>query len=189
MNHVSDLKDIGITKRCLIVGGGHSVKDIDFDKIPPDVTIICTNNHATEYADIIIYYDKDIQKLYKNKIVSCDYMIGFLHKKLDHTCDQCTHYYNYNDIVFGDTGFHSLQLADKIFNFTKIYLVGYDYSVCGKSYHYEEEVSDEKKMSDFVKASINEVKNKYKTIYWNNEIYNTSENSNLSTFKHKKLDN
>ena len=33
MNHISDLKDIGKGKKCLIVGGGESLNKFEWDKL------------------------------------------------------------------------------------------------------------------------------------------------------------
>ena len=185
MTHISQLQDIGLGKRCLIVGGGHSVRSINIDDYP-DCTIIGTNNHKHEQADIIVYFDKDINEYYDITEITPDQkLIGFKHKQLDNTCSQCTHYYNYDDIVFGDTGFHTLQFADKIFNFSEIYLIGYDYSVFGNSYHHNETVSDIAKQDKFVNWSIGKVIDKYSEMEWDNKIVNLNPSSNLNIF-HKK---
>ena len=189
MKHIHDLKDIGKGERCLIVGGGHSVTQFDFDNLPLDVTIISCNNHMYDYADIVIYYDKEMQYFFKQNAVPADYMLAFKNNTLDHTCGQTTHYYTYSDMIFGDTGFHALQFADKVFNFSEIYLIGYDYNVCGESYHYGEYESDPRKMQKFIDHSIGKVKSMYHKVEWKNKIYNSSKISDLDAFIHRKLDN
>lgn len=191
MKHISDLLDIGKDKRCLIVGGGHSVNEIDFDEIPDDVVIIGTNRHKKDYADIIIYYDRDVMKYYREECVPAEYMIGFKKSvRVDNTCPQCTHYYDLEQLgKCYDTGFHALFYADKVFNFTEIYLIGYDYKTTDKSYHYDEQKSDDYKMSCFKKHSIRVVLPEYKKEIWRNKIYNMTKNTDLRVFSYKKLDN
>ena len=93
----------------------------------------------------------------------------------------------YNDMVFGDTGFHSLQFADKIFNFSEIYLAGFDYYVCEKTYHHNESVSDEDKMNRFKNWSIGKVLCKYKEVEWSNKIYNLNKKSSIDIFPYKQI--
>ena len=187
MKHISELKDIGTGKRCLIVGGGHSVNDYDFDNVPKDVTIICTNQHMSEIADIIIYYDKDIMNYWNNHKCSARHLIGFKNNSLNHCSDNCTHYYAYQDMIFGDTGFHSLQFADKIMGFSEIYLIGFDYCVFENSYHYDELESDPAKLEKFKAHSIDQVASMYDKIDWKADIYNMSFYSTLTAFTYSNL--
>jgi len=181
---LSTLRDLGRGRTCLIIGGGHSVNKIDFDKIPKDVYIISTNNHKYKMADMIVYYDKDMNEYFRNKILKPNQLlVGFQHsKKLNHTTDNCTHFYTYQDMIFGDTGYHCLQFADKIFRFDKIYLTGFDYTVSGDSYHYDEDVSDKKKLKTFKKWSIGKVLLRYNDVTWTNEIYNCNKVARKTDF-------
>jgi hypothetical protein len=197
MEHISKLNEIGANRRCLIIGGGHSVNSFNCSQIPSDITIIGTNNHHDDIADIIVFYDVEMQKYFTKHLVMAEYLIGFYNKKkrpdsneysiLDHTTPECTHYYDYQDMIFGDTGFHCLQFADKVFNFSEIYLIGFDYKTKGSSYHYDEATSDERKLKKFETWSINNVLPKYKEIKWKNTVYNCSNDSNLSIFPYKEL--
>ena len=136
---------------------------------------------------MILYYDKTMQDYFKkHKVSDRTLLLGFKHNTIDYTCEQCTHYYTYDDMEFGDTGYHALQFADRIFNFKQIYLIGYDYKVNVKSYHYDEERSDEKKLNDFKKWNIKEVVPKYEKMTFRNKIYNCDKNSDLKMFKYKK---
>ena len=194
MKHVSDLAGMGSGARCVIIGGGHSLADFAFDSLG-DCYIISTNNHKTEIADMVIYYDGLMQNHFTSTAINHNIdLVGFKNNKIDHTIPRCDYYYSYDDIIFGDTGFHSLQMADKIFNFDEIYLAGYDYSVRGKSYHYEETVSDAKRMEKFTVQSIGRVKGMYEQyeqdgkkikMVWNNKIFNCNEKSGLTTFEYK----
>jgi hypothetical protein len=186
MKHINELKDIGKDKDCLIIGGGHSVNDFDFEKIPNDLYIISINNHMCQMANMIIYYDIDMMEYFdKHCIADNTILVGFQHDKINHLCDKCSYYYTYDDIDFGDSGFHVLHFADKIFNFKKTYLIGYDYQVKGKSYHYDEELSDSTKQKNFICRSIDVVLPVYKTTKYNNKIYNCSKDSALKVFKCK----
>jgi hypothetical protein len=141
-----------------------------------------------EYADMIIYFDKPMKEHFEKTSVSADYLLGFKHsKRLDHTCKQCSHFYTYEDIVFGDTGFHSVQMADQMFNFSEIYLIGFDYKIIGSSYHHNEKVSDKKKINSFQKQSIELTRDRYKGVEWQNSIYNLNKSSNLKNFPYKNL--
>jgi len=184
MNHITELYNFGQGQDCLIIGGGCSLNDIDWQYIPDDLYVIATNNHCTHRADMIIYYDKDIRDHFNSVgIDGTQTLIGFKHKEsLDHTCGRCDYYYTYNDMVFGDTGFHALQFADKIFNFNNIYLAGYDYYTEGVTYHANEVVSDEDKIDRFKKWSIGKVLDKYSTIAWKNNIFNLNPDSMLDVF-------
>ncbi len=185
MKHISELLDIGIGKRCLIVGGGDSLNRFEWDKLN-DVYVICLNNHISQMADMIIYYDTEMTTYFNKHVISDEtILIGFRHRdSLDHTVERCNYYYTYEDMTFGDSGFHSLQFADKIFNFGTIYLVGYDYETKGKSYHYNEDVSDQKKLERFKTWNIGKVLPRYTEMKWNNKIFNCNEKSKLGLFNY-----
>lgn len=186
MEHISDLSNIGENKRCLIVGGGNSLNRFEWDKLE-DIYVICLNNHLSQMADMIVYYDKDMMEHFENhEIPSETLLLGFKHREntINHTCDRCTHYYNYKDIVHGDTGFHALQFADGVFNFNQIYLIGFDYCHDGDSYHHNETNSDPIKIKEFERWSMNIVLGRYKDIRWKNKIYNCSDKSALKLFNY-----
>lgn len=185
MEHITALDNIGAGVQCIIIGGGHSVNDFDFGKVRGDVVIIGTNQHKEDIADIIIYYDKNMMPHFNKKPVRSDYLIGFKNKATDHTVDACTHYYTYNDMDFGDSGYHALQFASEVFKFEEIYLIGFDYKVKGDSYHYDEAVSNPKKQRVFIKWSIDYVLDKYKYHEWGNNIYNLSPDSALKQFPYQ----
>ena len=187
MNHINTLKDLGRGRKCLIVGGGQSLNGFDWFSIPKDTYIICTNNHEIDYADMIIYYDKDMKEYYtNNNIKPFQLLLSFRHKKtLDYTCSNTTHYYTYDDMVFGDSGYHALQFADKIFNFKEIYLIGFDYTIKGGSYHHDEDISDPKKLERFKTWSIGRVLKQYTDTKWKNKIYNCNKYSAIDIFNYK----
>lgn len=186
MQHISELSGIGLGKKCLIVGGGDSLNRFQWGKLD-NTYVICLNNHLSQMADMIIYYDKDMKQYFEKHEISSDTkLLAFKHNDntLNHTCDRCTHYYEYKDMVFGDTGFHALQFADRIFGFEQIYLVGYDYTHNGLTYHHDEEESDPEKLEKFEKWSINIVLGRYANIDWRHKIYNCSKDSALDMFEY-----
>jgi hypothetical protein len=191
VKHINELKNFGLGKKCLIVGGGHSLNEFKWDKID-GMYVICTNDHLSQMAYMIIYYDKRMRDYFKKHTIADEtILIGYKNDKVDYTIPRCNFYYNNNDMVFGDTGFHALQFADKIFNFSKIYLIGFDYDTKGESYHHNEEVSNNKRFKDFTSYNIGKVLkmyNQYKEkgkvcqMKWNNEIYNCNKKSKLTLF-------
>lgn len=187
MKNILSLKDLGRGRDCIIIGGGHSLVSIIWELLPKDIYIIATNTHYYKLADMIIYYDKDINQFYtENEPKPYQLLLGFRHStKLDNTNKNCTHYYNYGNMVFGDSGYHALQFADQLFNFNNIYLAGYDYTTRGESYHHNEDKSDPEKMKRFKTWSIGKVLDKYNDIPWKNNIYNCNKDSELKTFKFK----
>ena len=67
MKHINELMNFGFNKKCLLIGGGLSVMDINLSKIDRSIyTIAC--NKATFDTDMIVYYDKDINEYYKQVI-------------------------------------------------------------------------------------------------------------------------
>lgn len=186
MEHINALSGLGNGKRCLIVGGGHSINDFKWSLLPGDFYIICINDHLSQMANMIVYYDRKMQKYFRKHYVSEGTMlVGFKNNTIDHTVDRCDYFYTYADIEFGDSGFHVLQMTDKVFDFDDIYLLGYDYRIVGKSYHHNETISDETLMKKFTGHSIGRVLPKYNNIKWQNRIFNCSKDSNLKIFKHK----
>jgi hypothetical protein len=186
MEHINTLLGFGKGKKCLIVGGGHSLNEFKFGFVHKDIYFICLNDHYSQMADMIIYYDRKMKKYFDKHFVSKGTkLVGFKNNTIDHTVDRCDYFYTYKDIEFGDSGYHALQMADKIFDFSDIYLIGYDYKTRDKSYHYNEKVSDERLMRKFTGHSIGRVLPMYSKYKWQNRIYNCSKDSNLKLFKHK----
>lgn len=184
MDHINQLRGFGKGRKCLLVGGGHSLKGFSLDSVPPDVYIICANNHKYLSADMVVYMDADMNQYWEEcgeELYDDTLLIGYSHKAIANVCERCTHYYTHEDMVFGDTGFHMLQFADKIFNFKEIYLIGYDYSTFENSYHWNEDKSDKIKMGNFIKHSES-VLPRYSEIKWKNKIYNLSLGSKLECF-------
>jgi hypothetical protein len=186
MQNIDALKNIGVGERCLLIGGGPSVADFDFSTVPGNVTVIEINFPHIDNVkiDYSLYYDYDVKGFwneYKDNYPDRQ-IIGFkTHKGVS------DYVYNYEQIVFGDSGFHCLQIADRIMNFTEIYLIGFDYKTNGKTYHYFESESDTDKIDRFKKHSIGKVKDKYNSYPFKNRIYQCTNNTALTKFIYKEL--
>lgn len=190
MKNINSLSDSGIDKKCLIIGNGPSVKNFNLSAVPPDVYIIKINKpEGIKYASMYIYYDKDINEYYEkhqDEILTHCQLVGFKHKKLDYTNDRCNYYYSLQDVEFGDTGYHALQIADKIMKFSEIYLIGFDYTCDLTTYHFNEITTSLKKIYRFLKHSITVVQ-RYHMKGWQGDIYNCNEQSALKAFKYKNI--
>lgn len=186
MEHINVLRGFGKGKRCLIIGGGHSLNEFGWTFLPSDFYIISINDHLNQMADMIIYYDRIMKKYFNvHHISPRTKLVGFKNNSIDHTVPRCDYFYTYRDIEFGDSGYHALQMADGVLDFSEIFLVGYDYKVRGLSYHHNETVSDEKLMRKFTGHSIGRVLPKYSERKWQNQIFNCYKDSGLKKFKYK----
>jgi hypothetical protein len=184
MEHINALADMGLGKSCILIGNGPSVRTL------PEGIFRIGMNSTPVVCDMIIYYDKEVAAEFdKRDAAPADKLLGLRTRngKIDNTSRYCTHYYTERDMIFGDTGFHVLQFADRIFNFSRIYLAGYDYSIDGRSYHFYEGESDPAKLERFQKWSIGRVLDMYESIDWRNEIYNLNADSALKVFPYKKI--
>ena len=113
-------------------------------------------------------------------------LVGWKQKKSAELCNRADYYYNtIEDVEFGDSGYHALQLADRVFRFKNIYLAGYDYSTKEKTYHFDESESDTRKMEKFIRHSIGKVRKQYETMHINNNVYNCNPDSKINRFNFK----
>lgn len=195
MEHISVLQGFGKGKKCLIVGGGLSVRDFRFDLIN-GIYVICLNNHMSQLANMIIYSDTEMKKYFEKHVIGDDtVLVGYKYIKpngseIDRTCERVNYYYGHQDIDFGDTGYHALQIVDRVFNFNKIYLTGYDYYIGDKTYHHDEDISDFNKIKKFIKHSIgiglksNSVLDKYSGLKLKNKVYNCNKKSAIKCFSY-----
>lgn len=185
MMHINVLQNVGLKHRCIIIGGGLSVNDYDIHKRPKDLTVIGTNEHYNDIADIIIFYDRNMNKYYgKHDLSDKTILVGHKAKNMDLT-ERCNFFYEHKDIDFGDTGYHALQFCDKIFNFKEIYLLGFDYTTGDHTYHFSEDVSDKVKMGKFKKHSIGKVLKQIEEYTPEHQVYNCSLTSAIKQFKFK----
>lgn len=139
-SHVSDLKGIGIGKTALLIGGGMSARNIP--EIG-DVRINCNYPFHGEKVDYVCYYD-DVVEEQINEFGRGNYKtVGF--EKLNNRPKSDYYAVIHEDIIYCDTGHHTLQLATKIMMFDEVYLIGYDYCrVDGRQHYYDGAESNEK---------------------------------------------
>lgn len=190
MKHISELKDFGVNKKCIIIGNGNSSAIFNYSNINVDDYIIFGINKAEIELPYhtVFYYDKDMGEYYANNDKGQFKLVGFKHKSIDHTSHNCDYYYTFTDIVFGDSGLHVLYLADKIYRFKEIYLIGFDYRLKDNSISYFNslDLKEQERKHKFLIHSIRVVQ-KYHSIEWDNEIYNVNENSILDAFPYKQI--
>lgn len=206
MKTVRILKDIGIGKECLIVGGGMSVNDFDFNKLSSNMVTMCINDAvpADVKIDYLVYRDCcfiDVLKgmdLSNVKNIIC-YRSAFQKKGIDFDGE----YYGYshsdlsqkNVIKDSDnTGIKGLVIAKHIMNFDKVYLIGFDFTtemVDGKkqSHFYGDEVGHDKKyyeqnhLNSHYKRLPSMV-NEFKRIKNIDNIFNCNKTSALKLFRY-----
>jgi hypothetical protein len=182
IKHISALRNCGIDDTCVIIGGGTSAADVNLDRIPEDYHVISLNDHGNEYADIIMYYDIEMRKHFDySGRYPHQLLIGARIKNVDHVSKHCTHYYEYTDCRHGDIGFRALQFADQVFNYSKIYLVGYDYYTEPENYHFDK-ASTPEQIHRFNTFSVGVVLPLYEKVEWKNKIINISKKSMLKIF-------
>lgn len=190
MNHINELKGIGVGRKCLLIGNGFSADPNNFPwNRLGDVYKIGMNKTDIDKVDMIVYYDRDMAEYYtENELPERIKLVGYKHRAIDRTCPRCNYYYTKDDILFGDTGFHLLQMADRIFQFDEINLVGYDYNFDPDTYHWNEKDSDRQKLVRFAKHAIRVVQRYYK-VYWKHKVYNLGRKdlSALEAFEYKTL--
>jgi hypothetical protein len=182
-NSVRELQNIGVGKKCIIYGGGTSLDDFPKHEYR-DCVKISTNQHRWEQADIIVYYDPDLQAFYSDKTLRDGVkLIGFyVNSGCDRLCKTCTHHYGLDDAMRGDTGFITMQLADRIFNFSVIYLAGFDYYTVGGRHHESRTPGGD--CAKFEKMSIGVVLPLYHKYTPHNSIFKCNEKSPLP-FEHR----
>ncbi len=183
MKSIRDLHGKGVGKKCMIVGGGHSAKGwLDNTE---DMFVISCNAHAIDYCHLVIFHDQragdKIAGHILPEICVTSHLLAERYKWIIHVYKASdTIADSTADIDFGDTGFHAIQIADRIMNFDEIHLYGLDYYVRGDSYHFDEENSDKVLLDKFVEHSIGRVApkiNRYNNI---SKIYTASDSGMLN---------
>lgn len=140
---VEDLKNKGKGKVCLMIGGGQSSVDLQ-DKIKEKYDdVILVNINKTEIdPDYVIYLEMAyIDWMRKNPLKKGVVLIGN-QLALDNRTDL---FYSAKDVVEGHgAGFYALQIADKIMNYKKIILIGFD--MCGDDRNWKPLIEDYNKI-------------------------------------------
>jgi hypothetical protein len=118
---------------CLIVGGGRSVCDVNFDKFQGALKIGINFNVTPIDFDYMVYMDDDVRLWYdiyehREKVIAFKNNAGI---STDFT-------YTKHDIeILSHTGSLALQIAYKM-GFDNIYLAGYDYYVNEHRHYYSD---------------------------------------------------
>lgn len=208
MKSVRTLKDIGRGKICLLIGGGMSVDDFEFSKLPPDTVKMCINNAVPEGVEIdyLVYRDCcfiDVLKemsakgqLLHVKNIIC-FRSTFYNKDLNYKGD--FYGFTHSDLsqkeVINDndnTGIKGLVIAKRIMGFDRVYLIGFDFTtqtVDGKkqSHFYGDEVGHGKKYYEQMHLDshydrLPQMIGEFNRIKDVEGIYNCNKNSALTLF-------
>jgi hypothetical protein len=204
MREVKDLKDYGKEKVIMIIGGGPSVKLLNWMHAGFDDVMVINDTIDIQdkvKIDFNIYkdlsYAKRMNERILKKIIPSDMVtIGHWSHALP-----ITHYgYDHNQIGGTDfihTGAYAVCIADRIMNYDNIYLIGFDYNTDdngnihyyskgnAKSDYYNNETEAHMIKRAFLKNAVRDY-DKYK--YWSyDKIYNLNPNSKLKKFRFKEL--
>ena len=188
MKSIIKLKNKKKYKKCLIVGGGHSVKYFNFDNLTKNFEIIGINWTIDVYVRYPIKYvvcDRKVpNSLTKDLFIDKVKLIGYKEDKVD---------YYFNDLIYmGDhTGVRALQCA-QIMGYKEIYLIGYDYYDIDGIIHYFGDTIH--KMWLGWEGFYRNRKEKFRTfikdfdnVEWRNNIYNCNKKSKLIKFPFKRI--
>lgn len=191
---ISALKDVGKGKESLIIGGGESVKDFDFSRVPEMIRIVVNDTvHLNTRVDFNIYRDLS----YKERLIKRGRRLLKGVKIIGHTnhlVPWADYQYDWNaiGINFIHTGADAVFIADRIMGFKRVYLIGFDYTSKGKAVHYygnDDPKSDyyksERDRRIFRRALFKNGLKDFDRVDWNGHIYNCSKISKLTKFEHK----
>jgi hypothetical protein len=198
---IRSLKHIGIGKSCLIIGGGKSAQDFDYNKLPEGMVTFCINEaFPSNYkVDYMIYNDITVAKRIKRGWLTVDkdiQIISFQNSAVQNT----KYFYTLNDFArerviineSDNTGLKALVMCKKIFMFDNIYLIGFDFTSFikdGKKYShfYGDEIGEDKKYTDPSQYGshlkrLPEMAKQFNKIKEINGIYNCNQESFLKLF-------
>jgi len=121
---ISEIFGKSKSKKLLIVGGGESWQDIDYDKLADNIKVMVVNYNFNIKADYLVWHDKKVgANLDVVTFKDRRKVIGFERNE----CRICDYTYNWEDIIeTHHTGATAIQLAGKM-GFKEIYLIGFDY--------------------------------------------------------------
>lgn len=201
MQRIDILTGIGKGKNCLIIGGGLSVLEFDFKKLPDNFIRICVNNaipkHIQVRIDYLIYNDANFLRLLKELKLPDGIKVITSSESPHPIAEYC--YWN-NDIGCKDndnTGLRALSIAKNIFQFDNIYLIGFDFHtqvINGKeqSHFYGDEYGEHKKYPERMQVEDHYIAlpkfieqfDKFKN---RENIYNCYKESSLKIFPYKLI--
>ncbi len=126
MQWIKTLEGIGKDRKCLIIGGGLSVKKFDFSKLDKNFVKIAVNNAIPEgvKVDYVVYNDTNFLRVI-HEIPENVTVIGS-----DGSPHPRTQYYFRNEeigcVCNDNTGLRTIQIA-RLMGFEEIYLTGFDF--------------------------------------------------------------
>lgn len=199
MQWIETLKDIGKGNKCLIIGGGLSVQDFDFNKVPEAYGRICVNNAFVDGVriDYLVYNDNSAVRLLKKiKLPEGVKVIG----EANNPCPLADYYFrneSFNCESRDNTGLKAIMIAKNLMNFDEIYLIGFDFhtkEINGKkqSHFYGDEYGEHKKYPEFqqVQDHFNHLPKmlaQFDRFPDMDNIYNCYKESSLKKFPYKLL--
>ncbi len=197
MRSVNDIRNIGKDKNCLIIGGGLSVNNFDFSKLPNDYITIAVNNALPKDVriDYIVYNDANFLRIIKDlNLNDHTKVIGS-----DSSPFPGIHYYFRNEQISclgsDNTGLRALMIARDVFCCKEIYLIGFDFHTriikgqeqshfYGDKFGKTEKYPTYQQVKDHFKR-LNVFIEQFDRIQDISNIYNCYEESSLKKFPYK----
>ena len=147
MRYVTELKGTGKHKSCLVVGGGFSTGGFNFQVI--NMPVFACNDSLyfwgkNEYQfppDYMVYFDRNMQRVIPNmKITRRTKVIGYN----ENQSRPCDYLFRMLDIKpecrdSDNIGMKVVALCKKVFDFDKIFLIGFDFTHREYTSHYQGE--------------------------------------------------
>ncbi len=203
MHYVTDLKDIGNDKDLLIIGGGFSAGDFDYEKIK-DMTTLALNDslyfddgYTIIEPDYMMYNDLNMIKVIKEMIFPDKTKVIGLNNAYWPDVDYC---FRKLDIAPARDGHNlavkAILLAQKVFSFSRIFLTGIDFytkTVNGKvtSHLHGEKIGvgqkyvDDRHYNTHLK-NLDKRVDEFNVIEDRNNIFNCNPDSRLTIFSFLK---
>jgi hypothetical protein len=188
MNDLDNIINIEKDNRCILIGGGESVNDFDFSKLPKDIVVIAVNRC---FVDINIRYQIFTDPFFKewaeqNPINGGRFLIGPKHINFY----RMDYYYEFEKHIYEGfhSGYHALQVA-QFLGFEEIYLIGYDYYEENLLHYYEGKYNTEitQNEKNAIKASFHKWIEDFNKIKWIPKIYNCNPKSKLKKFIYQEV--
>lgn len=189
MNNIKELMNAEKGNNLIIIGGGPSVNELileyKFCIGRPNQRIMAINffhelNLPVHYN---IYQDGIYKEYLENQMIQIPFGTALISLK-EQACSRTEYYFSQNDMIIPGThtGFVALQIADKILNPDKIFLIGFDYYMENERIHYYDKYFNEfGKLQRLRYASaFKGMLGDFTKVQWNKErIFNLNPNSKL----------
>ena len=122
---IQQLRNKGKNKTLLLIGGGDSCKNFDYKSIKYDDVMVVNINKTNIKPDYLVYLE-DAYVIYQTTHPIDDKIVLIGNELV--LCNRTDYFYSRKDVVEGHgCGFYALQIADKIMEYKKIILAGYDF--------------------------------------------------------------